>query len=287
MEESQNSLLGKFAFRAPRATRGAAASSLSVADAVRAFTDTLPTITTRTMRPAPSPVRLNSMPGADDCDGSDLCSELRGNSDTEFHRTYPNVATRVLEASDDCVAIVDLSPMVVGHVLVCPRAHYYSMAGALRDTNFHLWPFLSRFLSRYEKVFGEYVVVEHGSTEDMAGSACISHAHLHIVPIALAGVLERMRSDGLALTSIDSWEDLSRVAIGDHPYFFATDNENFRIVVNPPRTQSQYFRIVIGAAVGISPDECDWAVVNRRHHFEQTLAQWQEQHAPTKPQAIP
>lgn len=161
------------------------------------------------------------------CDKSDLCLELAGGDDTEFRATYPSVQSRVLSEDDDNAAIVDLSPICKGHVLVCPRVHFYSIAQALHDDRGSgFLDFLQPFLQRYKLTFGGFSILEHGSTATMAGSACISHAHLHIVPLPLQSLVSKMREDGLHLIEYDGWEAV-RDSLHATPYFLATDDEKF------------------------------------------------------------
>jgi diadenosine tetraphosphate (Ap4A) HIT family hydrolase len=215
------------------------------------------------------------MPGVGACDQSDLCSELRGDLDTEFTRTYPKLSHRLLSESTQAAALVDLSPMVLGHALVCPRLHYFSAAQSLQDPQCHYLDFLSPFLEQYQQVFGDYVVLEHGSTDSMSGSACISHAHLHVLPLQLDPIVNRMSADGLVLEEVGSWAGLADVGSDNAPYFLAADRESIVVARRAPRMPNQYFRTVIGVELDIPPEECDWAVVIRRHIFEQTLEAWE------------
>ncbi|MGW0252685.1 HIT family protein [Nocardia goodfellowii] len=207
------------------------------------------------------------------CDRSDLCAEFSGTSDTEFARTYAEPSDRYLAQTSDSVAVVDLSPLVVGHVLVCPRRHYYSAAEAIADTACGFQSFLGRFLHRYAQVFGDFTILEHGSTAAMP-TACISHAHLHVLPLALEPVINRMVDDGLSLALLDSWQGFSDLCIDESPYYLAADGNRFFIARPQQRMISQYLRVVAGASVAIPSEECDWALVVRREIFHQTIHRW-------------
>ncbi|MFC9433675.1 hypothetical protein [Nocardia sp. NPDC057030] len=173
----------------------------------------------------------------------------------------------------DSVAIVDLSPLVVGHVLACPRRHYYSAAQTLADPQSDFRVFLERFLNRYADIFGDFTVLEHGSTPTMP-TTCISHAHLHILPLALEPIIGRMVSDGLPLSLLDGWQEVADLCIDESPYYLAADGKRFFVARTQQRMISQYLRVVAGASISVPSEECDWAVVVRREIFHQTLQCW-------------
>ncbi|MFJ1458104.1 hypothetical protein [Nocardia sp. N2S4-5] len=171
------------------------------------------------------------------------------------------------------VAVVDLSPLTVGHVLACPRAHYFSAAEAIADPECDFAKFLDGFLRKYTQVFGRFTILEHGSTASMP-TACISHAHVHILPFALEPIIGRMGDDGLAPKRLDSWQQVVDLYMGRSPYYLAADGDH--LFVAPPRRRmaSQYLRVVAGAVLDIPPEECDWAVVIRHDIFYQTMQRW-------------
>jgi diadenosine tetraphosphate (Ap4A) HIT family hydrolase len=176
--------------------------------------------------------------------------------------------------SDRSVALADLSPLTLGHSLVVPRQHYFNISETLAKDGDGYLPFLVEFLDRYEDVFGSYALFEHGSTIGMLSSACISHAHLHVLPMPLEPVLERLHSDGLTLTQLTGWDDVTKLDDEGLPYFLASDGARWFVALDPPVMPSQYLRIAIGATLHISPGECDWAVVIRKMVHKETLQIW-------------
>ncbi|WP_194832891.1 HIT domain-containing protein [Nocardia sp. XZ_19_369] len=180
---------------------------------------------------------------------------------------------RYLAQTSDSVAIVDLSPLTVGHVLVCPRRHYFSGAQTLADAECDFRVFLVKFLQRYAGIFGEFTILEHGSTATMP-TTCISHAHLHILPLALEPIIGRMSGDGLELSILDSWQQVADLCAGESPYYLAADGNRFFVARPQHRMINQYLRVVAGASVAMPPEECDWAIVVRREFFHRTLQCW-------------
>jgi diadenosine tetraphosphate (Ap4A) HIT family hydrolase len=209
------------------------------------------------------------------CDRSDLCAELSGATDTEFHATYPDgPLSRELTMTPTAAAVVDLSPMMAGHCLLLPRHHFLSIAETLEDRSVEFASFLQSFTSKYGQIFGEYVLVEHGSTHGMNRSACVSHAHLHAVPLRAELILDEMTRDGLVFRDLAGWSDVGRLASGDLPYYLVAGASQVSVCVGPQRMQSQYFRIVVGRVLGISEGECDWSVVIRRGLLAETIERW-------------
>ncbi|MFE3196082.1 hypothetical protein ACFXHA_44275 [Nocardia sp. NPDC059240] len=207
------------------------------------------------------------------CDRSDLCAEFSGTANTEFTRTYSALTRRSLAGSDDSIAVVDLSPLTTGHVLVCPRLHYFNAAQAIADPACGFGVFLEGFLRKYVEVFGEFTILEHGSTRVMP-TACISHAHLHVLPMALEPIIRRMYRDGLSLNMLDGWGEVSDLVLDESPYYLAADSSRFFVAQPLQRMAGQYLRVVAGECISIPAEECDWAVVIRREIFHRTVQLW-------------
>ena len=206
------------------------------------------------------------------CDLSDLCSELEGAKDTEFHKTYPDgPSSRDVLESRDFSALVDLSPMVVGHILLVPKGHYLSFADLIRSGQAAAEVY-EEFSDVYREKFGTYVVLEHGSTSD-SGSACINHAHLHFLPLEAAPLRDIMERDGLRFTKLTGLVSLASAVPEDAAYYLIASPNEMAVSLSAGMP-SQYFRLVIGELLGIPPEECDWAVVVRRSLLFATLQAW-------------
>lgn len=162
---------------------------------------------------------------------------------------------------------------MVGHVLACPRAHYFSAADAIADPDSDFETFLHDFLQRYAQIFGRFTVLEHGSTATMP-TACISHAHVHVLPLSLEPIVRRMTNDNLRPHPLDSWQDVIDLYLGHSSYYLAADGERFFVAPPQQRMINQYFRVVAGAMVAIPPEECDWAVAIRQDIFYETMQRW-------------
>lgn len=118
------------------------------------------------------------------CVGADFCQELTGATDTAFRRTYTgSPPERIISQGETMSLLADMSPLTLGHLLLISNRHYISFGQVVTDYADAVVAALDEIFPRYRVSFGEPVVMEHGSTNSMAGSACITHAHLHLLPL--------------------------------------------------------------------------------------------------------
>jgi diadenosine tetraphosphate (Ap4A) HIT family hydrolase len=191
---------------------------------------------------------------------------------TEFEATYrDNPSERVVAASPHLRLIADLSPLVDGHVLLLPVNHYLSFAAVLVDHVSEVDQFLSILLPKYVDTYGDVTVLEHGSATAMLGSACIHHAHLHLLPINGARVDDVMLRDGLQAQDLDGLGDLAEHAANDQPYFLRADARGARLYGVGTFRQSQYLRSAAAEVIGLAPGTYDWAVVVRKQVMRATF----------------
>lgn len=212
------------------------------------------------------------------CDLSDFCYELKGGEQSEYRRHYPSGPDRVLLRTSQLVVCADLSPLMIGHLLVIPIDHFPSMgAFELRQPG-HLIQVLAGMLPRYERTFGDAAIFEHGSSSTMTSSACIIHAHLHVIPFPAPALVDAMRRDGLTVWE-SSWEEVSRVASRDEPYFLAGTARELWIAqgVSPA---SQYFRNTVSRLSGAGDGEYDWALILHPEWLVETLERWNDSAEP-------
>jgi diadenosine tetraphosphate (Ap4A) HIT family hydrolase len=204
-----------------------------------------------------------------------MCSELAGAADTEYKATYPEGPTsRFLADTHSTAAMVDMSPLMLGHVLIVPRRHYLSVAETMAQLDVGFLEFMQEFLEKYRTIFGCVSLVEHGSTKEMNRSACISHAHLHVVPIEPAQILTEMQDDGLEFGEPFDWSTLPVIADHERPYYLVANEERVQVALHPKQMRSQYFRTVLGRILDIPREETDYSVVVRRDLLRATIDSW-------------
>lgn len=86
---------------------------------------------------------------------------------------------------DDCIFVTpDLSPLLVGHLLIVSQDHFKSYANApVRVIN----SLMNTLAYLSEEIFKETEITwfEHGAVFGGTGGASVNHAHLHIIPYDL------------------------------------------------------------------------------------------------------
>ena len=182
--------------------------------------------------------------------------------------------SRQIHNSASFVVFADLSPLKSGHLLVVPRRGIPSFAH-LSEEEWQEWEEVRSVITeRLRVVYGPVIAFEHGSTPGMAGSACISYAHHHLLPaeIDISGSFAR---DGLEVTRLEARAELRADEWRQAPYFAfeSAVGEVFvaRAVSTSPRPPSQYLRQEVGRALGIADPEWDWSVVVRKDLLRETV----------------
>lgn len=203
----------------------------------------------------------------------DLCRELGGNpQDGEFARTYGgDPAQRSITGTENFRVIADLSPLVEGHALLLPVQHYLNFASVLADHRAELEELLNRVLTAYRNIYEVVTVFEHGSSKAMLGSACIHHAHLHLIPVNGLAVDVVMKRDGLRTRDLSAFGQLSDLAGADLPYFCRSDEQGTTLYGIGQRMQSQYLRAAVAEVLELPPGAYDWSAVVRKDVMRATL----------------
>ncbi|MEU1072551.1 MULTISPECIES: HIT domain-containing protein [unclassified Streptomyces] len=211
------------------------------------------------------------MPRGIECAGSDLCEELAGAQDTTFSMVYEGEPpSRVITATENFRLLADLSPMTLGHLLLLPVDHYVSFAQLVKDFGDELRAFMGTLEPAYRETFGAFTVLEHGSCPGMESSACISHAHWHILPVDGRRMNELIAADGLASTALTGLDDLA--GFDDAPYFLCLHEEGARVYRPRRGMPRQYLRSRVARTVGIADPLWDYALVVRKDLFRETVA---------------
>lgn len=207
------------------------------------------------------------------CDGSDLCGEIASDPvDSEFRSVYGRtIRPRVVARRQHVVALVDLAPLLVGHLLIAPTHHYLSFAEAPRAVRADALQLLNELRDALSRL-GDIQVVEHGaaSVGDRV-QPCITHAHWHVLPGA-PDVATLFREEGLIASRIASLLELSPAITESAPYFVVSRaTDDVTIFVKPPPTPPQLLRKALGQIMGLPEGQYDWCVHQDRRLFMATL----------------
>lgn len=207
------------------------------------------------------------------CEGADLCQEIAKHPDTSFVRTYEgDPPDRLIAETGGFVLLADMSPLVVGHLLLLPKHHYYSFSALLPNLSGELQLLLRVIKRLYSRTFGEPLVLEHGSSNGSDGNACVTHAHWHLVPVDGAAVEDVIQCDDLACTDLTDIDELGSPRWADRPYYFTSYAGKHRVYEPSPATRRQYLRSVVGHVIGIEDPEWDYAVVTRKDYLRETMS---------------
>ncbi|MEU5068824.1 HIT family protein [Streptomyces virginiae] len=210
------------------------------------------------------------MPPEIECVGSDLCEELAGVRDTAFSVIYNgDPISRLICETRSFRLMVDLSPLISGHLLLLPVEHYFSFGQAVEDLDLELSQLMRRIEPMYRDEFGQFVILEHGSVLGMRASACISHAHWHILPLDGSLVNEMIVRDGLEPAVLTDQKQLSE--FNNIPYYMCLSGGEFHVYQPSSPLRSQYLRSIVGNIIGIDDPLWDYALVTRTELLRETV----------------
>ncbi|MFG1948799.1 HIT family protein [Nonomuraea sp. NPDC048826] len=206
------------------------------------------------------------------CSGADFCQELSGHADTAFKSVYGgDPPERIISRSENLALLVDMSPLCVGHLLLVPNGHYVSFAEVVKEYCAEVEHALDRIFDFYVESIREPVILEHGSSLEMDRGACISHAHLHVLPLEWEAIHKEMSEDGLACTELGGIGALAKFGEGGSPYFYCADRSRSHVYDSRRDLRRQYLRSIAGRLLGIPDPEWDYAVVIRKDILHTTM----------------
>ncbi len=214
---------------------------------------------------------------AQDVQRSEFAAELSGRvAESHFARVYEGrPPSREVVRTEHFIALVDLAPLTLGHMLVVPRREVPSFA-VLPEEAWREWKHLrARLVETLSERWTHPIQFEHGSTHAMRGSACVTHAHLQFLPAEL-DLAEEMRRDGLVVFDVSDQRDLVPLARGqERPYFFVetSDGRAHSAWADEPIMRSQYLRRTAARALGLPDPDWDWEAVVRRDLLRATVAE--------------
>jgi diadenosine tetraphosphate (Ap4A) HIT family hydrolase len=182
---------------------------------------------------------------------------------------------RVVGRNCHLAALVDIAPLTPGHLLIVPVIDVPCFA-RLGGATWEAWQNLREYLiPQIERHWTRPTMFEHGSSEQMRGSACITHAHLHMVPGDLK-LAERMEADGLEVLEVADQRAIPAAIGASRPYFYveSPDGQAHVAAADSPRRPSQYLRRIAADALRLPSDSWDWGVHIERARLRETMAIW-------------
>ncbi|HLD58433.1 MAG TPA: hypothetical protein VI977_02215 [archaeon] len=194
------------------------------------------------------------------------CAFVEGGADNFKGR---NIGNRILFESKNFVVFPTIGQIVEGYLLIAPKKHFISIAAIPKSMFSELEKLQKKVRAVLEENYSTPLFFEHGPvSETKKGSCCITHAHLHAVPIELDIVRELEKK--FKPKKILSLAELKKNFWKKKPYFFVETNSKERFAFSVPEiAPSQYIRRIIAIRTG-NPEKWDWHTAPEIDRFFRT-----------------
>ncbi len=173
----------------------------------------------------------------------EYCQEIHPSGENRFNRLYAGmVETRFVLRTSHFVVMPTLGQLFKGSLLIVPVAHVETLASLPPDHLSELAALLEQVQCKLRD-FGQPVFFEHGSTQEVAGSCGIFHAHLHVVPLPA-----RLEPQKLLPSATDSFGSLPAAlsALHHSPHYLLAGDSTRTVIAEVAALSgapgSQYFR---------------------------------------------
>ncbi len=186
--------------------------------------------------------------------------------DCEFCAEFAGDMTdsRIITDHGGWVLLPTVGCFTPGYCLFMPRKHIDAVADASAGELPQVEAAMEETRARVEALFGPTIVAEHGSRDCRLGSACCTHAHLHLIPMpdpyAVSNGYEIAGGAGIELGGL---VDLPHAASGPYLYLSTRPGEH-RLWLADARFPRQFVRRLCARLLGRA-DQFDW----REHHFHE------------------
>ncbi len=186
----------------------------------------------------------------------------------------------IVYEDENIYVMPDISPLIVGHMLIVSKKHYQGYAGAKEE----VISSVKKFLLYYGEKIGyrDYTIFEHGAVISYHAGASIDHAHMHIVPLGInmGTILDRKFSEKICC----NLEELSNFAKSKQSYlYYKRKTETTGHAYPVGKIPSQYLRDVANQLLSCKKFY-DWKLTYRfasaGMEFCNCLAWWDSLKAP-------
>ncbi|MEV8509084.1 HIT domain-containing protein [Actinoplanes sp. NPDC051475] len=154
---------------------------------------------------------------------------------------------------------LDDAPIVEGHVIVCPRLHYPSMADVPAEVARDADRLLDNLIEAYQRIYGPTVIYEHGRTGQCLrrnpDERICHHSHLHMMPLAtdLPGSVELSQ-----YADFTSLAELAELAGDVEGYILAGSSLSTRRYFPVTRPLGPHYLRTLASTLAGVPDRADW-----------------------------
>lgn len=192
-----------------------------------------------------------------------FCRELQSGRLPDF--CDADIGSRILHETNRFAVMADISPLVPGHVIIVPKDHilcFGSVEASARDEFSGIVNTTRAILAEH---YGPSVLLEHGTSSLEPVADHVTHAHLHVVPVAM-DIRDSLLNFNTA--TIASLSDLSHWSARDEAYIYFESCAGERIVADQIDNIARLFiRREIAKRVGLPDPLWDW----RRHILSDNL----------------
>jgi diadenosine tetraphosphate (Ap4A) HIT family hydrolase len=140
-----------------------------------------------------------------------------------FEFKNKNYGNRILFESDNFIVFPSLGQIVEGYLLIASKKHYVSIGQIPEE----LYQELEFVCNKVKEILSENYTVpilfEHGAlSEYKKGGGCITHAHIHAVPIRINILFDLTKY--FKFKKIKDFEDIKEQFNKNIPYLFYESN---------------------------------------------------------------
>jgi len=196
--------------------------------------------------------------GKSDNIGCSFCSQLERNQMPNEYIKQSGIHNRVLDESENFIAIPSISPIVEGHVMIIPRYHISSMCQIKATEKSEFLNFAQNMIHAVERIYGDAAITEHGIGNGKFGGCGVTHAHLHIIPIEKKISCEILKqiSEDFVVSGPIHLSGIFETGDSNHSYLIYGESLNKLYVSFQESIPSQYIRKSI--AHHTSKSSWDW-----------------------------
>lgn len=200
-----------------------------------------------------------------------FCQEFKDVEKSEFRREIPKSISqnRIVESTDNFVALAGLGGIRPGYILIIPKNHMMSFAFLNKKDVVEVQQLKHSVIRLVESLFARPIVFEHGSvSQALCAGNTIAHAHLHVFPTDV-DLFPRLAKD-FEYRSIDCLQDLSYFRRSQESYlYYERAGRGFGFTVHRS-LPLQYLRRLIWDQEG-KPDEWDWQIFKGTDSLIETM----------------
>ena len=215
------------------------------------------------------------------CDDSGLCEDI------DAIATFPN--ERIIRHKPQLAAVIDISPVVLGHSMICPTEHVVATKYLGRDLARCIWQEAEDLGRQISKQLGaqSFVLLEHGVSPGLFGVGCVRHAHVHVCPVYNSvsasfrrGAFQEVCSESVYFSSFleaaEYVEDIESHLLGH------LGGEDWLAGV-PDKDIRQVSRKLLAKINNVDSTIIDWAVAANGKLFKESLRQMAPLRTPNPP----